>query len=52
LTEEQEFDGIELMETTQASFDYIKRGNPMGEARKDALRHDFDRGLKFAGVFL
>ena len=34
------------METTQASFDRLLRENPMGEARKDALRLDFDRKLK------
>ena len=37
------------METIQASFDYIKRENRMGEARKDALRLDFDRTLKHIG---
>ena len=31
------------METTQASLDHLTRENPMGEARKDALRLDFDR---------
>ena len=34
------------METTQATFDHSLRENPMGEARKDALRLDFDRKLK------
>ncbi|MHC4424708.1 MAG: IS1380 family transposase, partial [Planctomycetota bacterium] len=34
------------METTHASFSHFLRENPMGEARKDALRLDFDRGLK------
>ena len=34
------------METTQASFDHLIRENPMGEARKDALKLDFDRRLK------
>ena len=34
------------METTQATFDPIIRENPMGEARKDALKLDFDRRLK------
>jgi hypothetical protein len=34
------------METAQASFDHSLRENPMGEARKDALRLDFDRRLK------
>jgi len=42
VTEEQEFDGIEIMETTQASFDYSKWENLMGESRKDALRINFD----------
>jgi hypothetical protein len=37
---------MELMETIQASFDPLTRENPMGEARKDALRLDFDRKLK------
>ena len=37
---------MELMETIQASFDHLTRENPMGEARKDALRLDFDRKLK------
>ena len=40
------FDSIELMETTQASFDHLIRENPMGEARKDALKLDLDRRLK------
>jgi hypothetical protein len=34
------------METIQASFDHLLWENPMGEARKDALRLDFDRRLK------
>ena len=34
------------METAQASFDHSLRENPTGEARKDALRLDFDRKLK------
>jgi hypothetical protein len=34
------------METTQASFSHLLWENPMGEARKDALRLDFDRKLK------
>ena len=34
------------METTQASLDHLTWDNPMGEARKDALRLDFDRKLK------
>ncbi len=42
MTEEQEFGSIKLMETTQASFDYSKWENLMGESRKDALRVNFD----------
>lgn len=34
------------METTQASLDHLTWENPTGEARKDALRLDFDRRLK------
>ena len=34
------------METTQTSLDHLTWENPMGEARKDALRLDFDRKLK------
>jgi len=34
------------METTQASFSHSLWENPMGEARKDALKLDFDRRLK------
>ena len=34
------------METIEASFDHLIRENPMGEARKDALKLDFDRRLK------
>jgi hypothetical protein len=36
------------METTQASFSHFLWENPVGEARKDALRLDFDRRLKLA----
>ncbi len=46
MTNELNFDSIELMETTQASFDYSDLENPMGERSKDALRLDFDRKLK------
>ena len=46
MTNELNFASIELMETTQASFDYSELENPMGERRKDALRLDFDRKLK------
>ena len=41
-----EFDSIEPMETTQDSLDHLTWENPMGEARKDALRLDFDHKLK------
>ncbi len=34
------------METTQTSLDHLTWENPMGEARKDALRLDFDHKLK------
>ena len=34
------------METIQASFDHLLWVNPMGEARKDARRLDFDHRLK------
>ncbi len=34
---------MKLMETIQASFNHLLRENPMGEARKDALRLGFDR---------
>ena len=37
---------MKLMETIQASFDHPIRENPMGEARKDALKLDFDRRFK------
>jgi len=46
VTNELNFGSIELMETTQASFDHLIRENPMGEACKDALKLDFDRRLK------
>ena len=52
MTNEQDFDSIELMEVIQHSFDYDDLENPMGERRKDALRVNFDRKLKleFHGV--
>jgi len=34
------------METTQAGLDHLTCENPMGEARKDALRLNLDRKLK------
>ena len=46
VTNRQDFDSIGPMETTQASFSHSLWENPMGEARKDALRLDFDRRLK------
>jgi hypothetical protein len=36
------------METLQASFDHELRGDPMGEAHRDALRLDSDRTSRFA----
>ena len=41
-----DFDSIEHVETIQASFDHLIRENPMDEARKGALRLDFDPKLK------
>jgi hypothetical protein len=40
------------METTQTSLDHLTWEKPMGEARKDALRLDYDRKLKleFHGI--
>ena len=46
MTNRYDSDSIELMETIQTSFDHLLRENPMGQARKDALRLDFDRRLK------
>ena len=46
MTNRQDFDNIDSMETTQASFDHLLQENPMGEAHKDALRLDFDRKLR------
>ena len=46
MTVERDFDNIELMETTQASFSHSLRENPMGETRKDALRLDFNPRLR------
>jgi len=43
---EQDFDSIGRMETSEASFDHLLRENPMGETSKEALRLDFDRRLK------
>ena len=37
---------MKLMETIQVSFDHLMRENLTGEARKDALKLDFDRRLK------
>lgn len=41
-----EFDIIEPMETIPANFSHSLWENPMGEARKDAMRLDFDSRLK------
>ncbi len=46
MTNELNFDSIELMETNQTSLDYLIWENPMGEARKGALRLNFDSKLK------
>ena len=46
MTKEKNIDSMELMETIQASFDYSKWENPMGESKKDALRVNFNRKLK------
>ncbi|MHC4750215.1 MAG: hypothetical protein ACYTFW_10105 [Planctomycetota bacterium] len=52
MTKQKKIDSIELMETTQASFDYSKLENPMGESKKDALRVNFNKKLRleFHGV--
>jgi len=46
VTNEQEYDIIEPMETTQVTLDHLIQENPMGEARKDALRLVFNQKLK------
>ncbi len=46
MTNELNYDSIELVETTQASFNYSELENLMGERSRDALRLDFDRKLK------
>ncbi len=46
VTNELNFDSIELMDIVQASFDCSDLENPMGEGRNDPLRLDFDRKLK------
>ena len=46
MTNGVEFDSIELMETTQGTLDHLIQENPMGEARKDALRLVFNQKLK------
>jgi hypothetical protein len=48
VTNELNFDSIELTETIQASFDCSDLENPIGEGQNDALRLDFDRKLKVA----
>ncbi|MHC4587564.1 MAG: hypothetical protein ACYS3N_23810 [Planctomycetota bacterium] len=40
------FYSIEFMETIQDSLDHLLRQNPMGHARRDALRLDFEHKLK------
>jgi len=46
VTIERDFDNTELMETIQTSFSHSLWENPMGEARKDALRLDFSTALQ------
>ena len=46
MTNELNLGSIEPMETIQTSFDHLLRENLMGEARKDALKLDFDRRMK------
>ncbi len=46
MTNELNFDGIELMETIDAGFGCSDLEIPMGERSKDTLRLDFDRKLK------
>ena len=46
MTIEPCFDSIEFMDATQPTFDHSLQKNTMGEARKDALRLNFDRRLK------
>jgi hypothetical protein len=43
VTDELCFDSIKPMETIHASFEHLLWENPMGEARKDALRLSSDR---------
>ncbi len=43
---ELQFDGIEPTEIGQTSFNHLIGENPMGEARKDALRLNFGHKLK------
>jgi hypothetical protein len=45
VTNEQDFDSMELMETIQAIFAVLIWTNPMGEGKKDTLRVNFDRKL-------
>ena len=45
MTNELNFDSIELMVTTQANFDYSELENPIGERSKDALRVTPSGGL-------
>ncbi len=46
MTNEQDFDSIETMETTQATLDHLIQENPMGEARTYSLRLVFNQKLK------
>ncbi len=46
MTNEQDYDSIEPMEKTKVALDHLIQDNPIGEARKDALRLVFNRKLK------
>ena len=46
MTSWKNLDSIEPMESTQASLYHLRREDPKGEARKDAVRLNFDHKLK------
>jgi hypothetical protein len=46
VTNEQDFDSIELMDAIQAGFGCSDLENPMGKRCRDTLRVNFDRKLK------
>ena len=54
MTNEPDCYGIEFMEIIQTNFDHLLWENPLGEARKDALRLDerpFPEALIVAYIF-